>query len=218
MSLKVFDERLKVYGDTSKKVCIILAGEDPEKEVQIISEGESRAFVVFLKVNDWNNELSPWNAPPVFGNEPFGNGADGMLDFIISKVIPFIDERFGTKDYLLAGYSLAGLFALYGIYRSKRFAGAIAVSPSVWFPGWMDFIADKKPDASFVYLSLGNREEKTRNSVMASVGDNIRHMHEILTRQGVSAVLEWNEGGHFNDPVLRLRKGITSGLDLYENS
>lgn len=48
MSLKVFDERLKVYGDTSKKVCIILAGEDPEKEVQIISEGESRAFITIF--------------------------------------------------------------------------------------------------------------------------------------------------------------------------
>ena len=38
MSLKVFDERIKVYGDTSKKVCVILVGEDPEKEAQIISK------------------------------------------------------------------------------------------------------------------------------------------------------------------------------------
>ncbi|MBO7362033.1 MAG: esterase [Lachnospiraceae bacterium] len=217
MSLKVFDERIKVYGDTSKKVCVILVGEDPEKEVQIISEGESRALTVFLKVDDWNNELSPWNAPPAFGNEPFGNGADNTLDFITGELIPFIDESFGAKDYLLAGYSLAGLFALYGIYKSSCFAGAIAVSPSVWFPGWPEFIKDKIPNASFVYLSLGNKEEKTRNSVMACVGDNIRHMHEILLERGVRNILEWNDGGHFKDPELRLRKGIASGLDLYEN-
>ena len=217
MSLKVFDERIKVYGDTSKKVCVILVGEDPEKEVQIISEGESRALTVFLKVDDWNNELSPWNAPPAFGNESFGNGADSTLDFITGELIPFIDESFGAKDYLLAGYSLAGLFALYGIYKSSCFAGAIAVSPSVWFPGWPEFIKDKIPNASFVYLSLGDKEEKTRNTVMASVGDNIRHMHEILLERGVRNILEWNDGGHFKDPELRLRKGIASGLDLYEN-
>ena len=217
MSLKVFDERIKVYGDTSKKVCVILVGEDPEKEVQIISEGESRALTVFLKVDDWNNELSPWNAPPAFGNEPFGNGADNTLDFITGELIPFIDESFGAKDYLLAGYSLAGLFALYGIYKSSCFAGAIAVSPSVWFPGWTEFIKDKIPNASFVYLSLGNKEEKTRNTVMASVGDNIRHMHELLIDRGVCTVLEWNDGGHFKDPELRLRKGIALGLNLYEN-
>ncbi|MBP5701040.1 MAG: esterase [Lachnospiraceae bacterium] len=217
MSLKVFDERIKVYGDTSKKVCVILVGEDPEKEAQIISEGENRALTVFLKVDDWNNELSPWNAPPAFGNEPFGNGADNTLDFITGELIPFIDESFGAKDYLLAGYSLAGLFALYGIYKSSCFAGAIAVSPSVWFPGWPEFIKDKMPNASFVYLSLGNKEEKTRNAVMAGVGDNIRHMHEILIDKGFRNILEWNDGGHFKDPELRLRKGIASGLDLYEN-
>ena len=218
MSLKAFDERLKVCGDTSKKVCIILAGADPEKEEQIVSEGDSRAFIAFLKVYDWNNELSPWNAPPVFGNEPFGNGADSLLDDIAGKVIPYIEERFGPKDFILAGYSLAGLFALYGIYKSNCFSGAIAVSPSVWFPGWMDHIADKKPDASFVYLSLGNKEEKTRNTAMACVGDNIRRMHELLSDKGVRNTLEWNEGGHFKDVELRLKKGIFSGLDLYENS
>ena len=31
-----------------------------------------------------------------------------------------------------------------------------------------------------VYLSLGDREEKTRNPVMATVGDCIREGHELL--------------------------------------
>ena len=28
-----------------------------------------------FKVDNWNVDLSPWNAPPVFGNEFFGDGA-----------------------------------------------------------------------------------------------------------------------------------------------
>ena len=36
----------------------------------------SRGFVLAaFKVNDWNADLSPWEAPPVFGDEAFGSGA-----------------------------------------------------------------------------------------------------------------------------------------------
>ena len=30
-----------------------------------------------FKVEDWNRDLSPWEAPAVFGDEAFGDGAQG---------------------------------------------------------------------------------------------------------------------------------------------
>ena len=60
-----------------------------------------------------------------------------------------------------------------------------------------------------VYLSLGNKEEKTRNPVMAQVGDAIRALPDIFTPQGAACTLEWNEGNHFRDPDLRLAKAFT---------
>ena len=59
-----------------------------------------------------------------------------------------------------------------------------------------------------VYLSLGDKEEKARNPVMAAVGDRIREAHEILTAQGVRCALEWNPGNHFRDAAQRTAKAF----------
>ena len=53
------------------------------------------------------------------------------------------------------------------------------------------------------YLSLGDREEKTKNPVMASVGDRIRAGYEILREKGTACALAWNKGGHFKDADIR---------------
>ena len=59
-----------------------------------------------------------------------------------------------------------------------------------------------------VYLSLGDKEEKTRHPVMATVGDRIREAHSLLFEQGVKCVLEWNEGNHFKDADVRTAKAF----------
>ena len=61
-----------------------------------------------------------------------------------------------------------------------------------------------------VYLSLGGKEEKTKNKVMAAVGDRTRAQEKILREDPMveSVILEWNAGGHFADAGKRLAKGI----------
>ena len=59
-----------------------------------------------------------------------------------------------------------------------------------------------------IYLSLGDREEKTRNPVMSQVGNAIRTAHSLLTHSGKDCVLEWNKGNHFKDPDLRTAKAF----------
>ena len=59
-----------------------------------------------------------------------------------------------------------------------------------------------------VYLSLGDREEKTRNPIMASVGDRIRELDRFLRGQGYHSTLEWNPGNHFRESDKRMANGI----------
>ena len=59
-----------------------------------------------------------------------------------------------------------------------------------------------------VYLSLGDKEERTKNTVMSKVGDCIRESYDLLTGQGIDCTLEWNKGGHFKEPALRTAKGF----------
>ena len=43
-----------------------------ESEVSIIKDMAGDDFrLIAFKVNDWNKDLSPWEAPSVFGNEGF---------------------------------------------------------------------------------------------------------------------------------------------------
>ena len=55
---------------------------------------------------------------------------------------------------------------------------------------------------------LGDKEERTKNTIMAAVGDNIRTLHSRLTERGADCTLEWNSGGHFKDADLRTAKAF----------
>ena len=167
-------------------------------------------FVAF-SVEDWNLQLSPWEAPAVFGDEGFGGKGRETLAFVSESLIPEIRQRFcpnADKPMVIGGYSLAGLFSLWATYETDSFKGCAAASPSVWFPKWMEYVKGRKTCASNIYLSLGDREEKTKNSVMKTVGDNIRALSEIYSDSGIKNYLEWNEGNHFKDADIRTAKAF----------
>ena len=114
-----------------------------------------------------------------------------------------------SKTYYIGGYSLAGLFALWAAYQTDIFEGVAAASPSIWFPGFVDYMEKSDLKASKVYLSLGDKEEKVRNPVMAKVGDDIRRAHAILQNKQIVTTLEWNPGNHFRDPDIRTAKAFS---------
>ena len=155
-----------------------------------------------VKTDDWFSDLTPWRAPAVFGGMEFGDGAEKTLE----EILKLTGEA--GKRYILGGYSMGGLFALWAACRSDAFSAVAAASPSVWFPGFTDYMKDNKLHADAVYLSLGDREEKTRNPVMARVGDAIREAYDHLRQTGTDCVLEWNKGNHFKDADLRTAKAF----------
>ena len=160
-----------------------------------------------VPVKDWEQDLTPWPAEPVFGRKPFGAGADVTLRLLTERIIPELAGPERRRLYL-CGYSLAGLFALWAGYQTDAFSGIARVSPSVWYPGWTDFAASGKMRAPAVYLSLGDREHRSRNAVMAKVADAIREQEKLLERDGTPSLLEWNRGNHFVDSDRRVARGI----------
>lgn len=175
-----------------------------ENEVALIAANCGKSFhLIAVKVDNWNTDLSPWQAPAVFGKEDFGDGAAQTL----VRIETLCSD--GSKNYYIGGYSLAGLFALWAAYRTDLFKGVAAASPSVWFPGFAEFMKKNEIKTGAVYLSLGDKEEKARNPVMTTVGDRIRKAHALLGEQGVKCVLEWNEGNHFKDFDVRTAKAFS---------
>ncbi len=181
-----------------------------QKEVEMMEALTDKPFsFVAFRIEDWNKELTPWAAPPAFGRVPFGDGARQTLTFVTDSLLPAVQGRgLDVSRCLLGGYSLAGLFALWAGYQCERFQGIAAVSPSVWYPGWIEYVATRKAFAKAVYLSLGDKEERARNADMAQVGNAIRRQHELLSAQTVDTILEWNPGNHFVDSEKRMAKGF----------
>jgi len=179
--------------------------ETMDNELETISKLTGQPFnMVAVKVKDWQSELTPWTAPAVFGKVPFGDCAGQTLAFLVNMLLPSMN----ANRVLLGGYSLAGLFALWASYNSNLFNGIAAASPSVWYPRWVDYAERHVPQTPAIYLSLGDKEEKTKNAVMARVGDCIRNQHGLLQKHNIHTCLEWNEGNHFRDADIRMAKGF----------
>ena len=184
-----------------------------DNEVATIETLTNKSFtLVAFEIKDWQSELTPWTAPAVFGKVPFGEGASATLSFIKDTLIPQLEqmELFDKNGMqcVFGGYSLAGFFALWSSYQTKLFGGIAAVSPSVWYPQWMEYAEKNRPLATSVYLSLGDKEEKTKNPTMAQVGNCIRKQQELLAAQGINTILEWNPGNHFQHSDERTAKGF----------
>lgn len=196
------------YGPQNADIVLIqLVGDhdlaEVEDEVLEIRKRTSIEFqMIAVKVDSWNRDLSPWEAPAVFGDEDFGDGAEETL----RQILALCSDT--SKTYYLGGYSLAGLFALWASCQTDRFAGVAAVSPSVWFPGFVGYLKEYGVQSPVVYLSLGNKEEKTRNAMMATVGDCIREIYEWLKNRKITCTLEWNPGNHFREPGIRTAKAF----------
>ena len=191
------------YGNPDSPVVLIEpihVPEGMEQESALIREMSGMDFHLLAVKVDWFQDLSPW--PAVSGKMSFGSGAQDTLERILMLT------GAPGKRYVLGGYSMGGLFALWAACRSDAFSAVAAASPSVWFPGFAEYMMSGGIRTGRVYLSLGDREEKTRNPVMAAVGERIREIHAWLQQQGIPCCLEWNEGNHFRDPEERMAKGF----------
>ena len=214
--LHIQDRICHIYGDASAEYLLLqMANEHDlagmERETEAIRRQAAHTFLlVAVQVENWNDDLSPWPALPVWGKQGFVGRAGNTLAWL-EQAVPGIRQQYSIKEdckVILGGYSLAGLFALWAATQTNALYGVAAASPSVWFPGWPEFEAAHPIQAQRVYLSLGDREEYTRNQTMAAVGDNIRALHTALTRRSTACTLEWNEGGHFKDTDLRTARAL----------
>ena len=184
------------------------------------SAGFCPSEINFLVVSglDWNRDMTPWPCPPLYKDgESFAGGADEYLELLISEIIPCAKAYISGEPSktCIAGYSLAGLFALYAMYRRDAFDRAASMSGSLWFPGFKEFAEshDMKKKPGRIYLSLGDKEARTRQPLMQKVEENTKTLAEYYRRQGIDVKFEMNPGNHFRDVDVRCAKGIAAISD-----
>ena len=214
--VQIGDRPCRIYGADCAEYLLLQMTDEHElqrmdNEVAAIAQSTHQFLFAAIPVENWNDALSPWEAPAVWGKQGFGGNAADTLCFLTEQVMPTLKQQFNLPEnvkIILGGYSLAGLFALWASTQTDLFYGIAAASPSVWFPGWMKFEQQHPIQTQHVYLSLGDKEERTKNLVMASVGNNICTLHSQLIERGADCTLEWNSGGHFKEADLRTARAF----------
>ena len=166
---------------------------------------------------NWNRNLSPWETPEIRNNRYSFGGADEYISQLTGEIMPEILSKLPEKPEFtaIAGYSLAGLFALYAAYKTDVFSRVASVSGSLWFPGFIEFAQShdfvKNPD--FIYLSLGDTEAKTRDKNLSRVQKNTELLAGLYKSRGIQTIFELNCGNHFTDTIGRTAKGIKKITD-----
>ena len=130
----------------------------------------------------------------------FTGGAAVYARKFVGEIVPGVLERltFAPTGKYLAGYSMAGLFALYSWLTGADWTGVVSCSGSVWFDGFLEWAEAQTPRATRLWLSVGNRERKTRNLRMQTVEEHTRRLAaHWQERMNVRFTLE--QGGHFDD-------------------
>ncbi|MBE6710047.1 MAG: alpha/beta hydrolase [Ruminococcaceae bacterium] len=170
------------------------------------------AAVVSVEVPDWNRDLSPWKAERVFRKrDDFAGGAKEFLHKLL-EIVPEAEKMLGFVPEFrgIAGYSLAGLFAVWTLYRTDVFSRAASMSGSLWFDGFAEFMEEHRPvnAPEKVYLSVGEREKQTKNVRMAQVEACTVRTAEILRGYGTDVRFDLNPGGHFDEVPGRIGRGL----------
>ena len=125
---------VKLFGEKRRGVPLVILNtvHDEGEEVWEAVRTLTDAVFTLAAVGrlDWNNDMTPWPAPPAARwDSPYGGNADGYLEELSSSVIPAIEEETGEPSSIaIAGYSLGGLFALYSLYASDLFTSAVSAS------------------------------------------------------------------------------------------
>ena len=162
---------------------------------------------------DWDCDMSPWAIPPISKNDtPCSGGANAFLKLLTDTIIPNVNSLINGKAAYnaIAGYSLAGLFALYSLYKTTVFTKAATTSGSLWFPEFTEFALnnDLAIIPNCLYFSLGDTEAKTKNSVLQTVEKNTRILEAHYCANGIKTVYVSNKGNHFQNTIPRMADGI----------
>ena len=199
--------------DFKKDVIIYMHTASDDMEKLIMELDDVNAVLVAIDGVDWNRDLSPWAGKKAFrSGEAFVGGADAYLKELSETIVPTVEGSIGFTPScrILAGYSLAGLFALYAMYRTSIFNGLGSISGSLGYDGFLEFMIKNQPMKipDRVYFSLGNREKITRNQRLGLVEDHTIQAEKHMRCLGSDTLFELNPGNHFEDVTDRIARGL----------
>lgn len=172
--------------------------------------------VAVISGMDWENDMTPWNAPGVpKGEPPFLGKAGEFLTIMRNNVLPDTEKRTdaGLKaERTLLGVSLSGLFAVWQWAVCDQFDNIISLSGSFWYEGFTDWfseqdLTDKKGK---VFMLLGSREGNTPIPEFRDIASDTAKILSIMRSDGVDVEFHSVPGNHYQYADERLRLALNA--------
>jgi predicted alpha/beta superfamily hydrolase len=197
-------------GDAVYPVIFVQDGELFAKVAEAVfaslsQEGQTGRIVVSVSSPDRMDAYTPWSSPSIHPESPpFGGHGCEYLHFLTEDLHPFLASRYRMRtDRLhtaITGFSLGGLLALYTLYAVPAFGQVAAISPSCWYPGWINFIQENElvvPNAR-VLLVAGRAEGNNRPYPLSNFTQYLKDTHTILGSRLAHppAAISWDDGTH----------------------
>lgn len=218
----VLDREIALYPSRGPHRPIIYLNtfeEEGERVYQTLQDMGCPDFtLVTITGLDWHHDMTPWKMPSVTeGAPPCTGGAGEYLRFLTQEIVPTVENALQDAPCWrgLAGYSLAGLFAIYATYLTPAFSRIASMSGSLWFSGFQEYVSthEMADDITHIYLSLGDRESRTGNPYMRTVQERTEEIAALYVQKGIDTTFQLNPGNHFKNVFRRTAAGIFWILD-----
>lgn len=199
------DSRQMVY-------MLIPMGLDADEMAKRVEQHQTN--IVVISGMDWNNDLTPWSAPGVKPHDAaFGCNAKQFLSLLVDKIVSAIegDLSMPITNRILLGTSLSGLFAMWAWSQSTIFNSIGSLSGSFWYDGFSEWFV-KQPiinTTGKVYLSLGEKEAKSKAPRFGEVNDQTTVLVDYLSNNNIDVLFEYNPGNHFAPILPRIDKALS---------
>jgi len=198
-------------GVTGPVVYVIDAPEHPF-DLTVIARDRA-VTLVSIPVSNWGASLTPWQAPALYrGEDDYRGEAAKTLAELCSKAIPELEASacLTPTARAICGYSLGGLFALYGLTHANAFEACACLSGSVWYEGWVDHLRSLDLDLTghYAFLSVGTKEKHGPRPIMRTVQVNMEECARILQNKGCSVRYRTGPGNHMSHIPERYAAGI----------
>ena len=101
-----------IYTAAGAEVLLLQAVDDHDQSLLDSEVATARSLtdvpfnLVAFGIKEWMRELTPWPAPPTFGKQPFGDGAEETLGYVRDLLLPLSTQR---SSFQRMGYKMHSL-------------------------------------------------------------------------------------------------------------
>ena len=206
---------LDIVTAESDDVCYVLLPERmKEADMDWLEELVQKYPVNIVAISgmNWNDMMSPWKAPALNPKESdFRGKAKDFLANLLGDVFVNTEQslRLTHPKRHLVGISLAGLFAVWASTATSKFTSVASISGSFWFDGFVAWFKEQEMLVDKYFLSLGNKEVKSKNERLASIGSCTEAILQIIRDKKKEVTFVTDEGNHFEFIKERHEKAIS---------